>query len=439
MAKKGDINLTLEDIKKENPLITIIKKGKIPVIRFSNKGFQNYKQVNYFVEKEDSEITDLFYGRGCFVHIGGVQANSISCWHCKETLNIGYVEPKEKIYITYNANKNDSSFKYMTAKERFNTSLDLYEKEYKKLDGKYNSYLNLENFDFYTEAIVDSTRIKSVIKIEPKDFPILIKYCNDDYFKIYHIENLFSCIDALDIKFKQLINYNEDNLFDYDFFNNQMTLKFFSDYFGKKTLPNNYILEFLKKRKILDEKINKYLKIQKIFKGDINIFYNLNYIHIMVKSNLSFSYDIDNQIFKICYVGINVKKNNLSLRECIFSEKKITYIFCHIFYMIYDFLKEYRYFEIPEKIKIIHNLYLMEKDLNKNRYKYNFEDNIIYIYFKSFIIEYHYDFDDIIIQKNKNEFFYPDNYFENNLDDTDKKLLLKINFLKKIIAKFRNL
>ena len=91
MAKKGTIKV---DILKENPLLTILKNGKVPIVRIAKKGFQNYNQFRFFYEQIDwdnnrkdfrkickKSVDDILNGerpsKGCFVQIGGIQGQFI--------------------------------------------------------------------------------------------------------------------------------------------------------------------------------------------------------------------------------------------------------------------------------------------------------------------------------------------------------------------------
>ena len=98
MAKKN--TLFKVDIREENPLKTILKNGKIPVVRVNKTGFQNYKQDGYRKSRENLFKDDLILKKGCFVHIGGIRGTYVSGAHYNENINIGYIEPNTEVFST---------------------------------------------------------------------------------------------------------------------------------------------------------------------------------------------------------------------------------------------------------------------------------------------------------------------------------------------------
>lgn len=185
MARKGNIEV---DIKKENPLITIINAGKIPVVRLGKTGFQNFKQDKYFDNRADGAYKDKrISGRGCFVSILGVQGNYVCGGHYGEAIHIGYLEPDEKVFSTYYFDKKKNGFCYTTADERFKAAKLEYDTYTKKVED--DSY-DLDDFDIYSEAIVDATKIKKAMVIKPNEYHLLFPYVNDGAFRIFTAETL---------------------------------------------------------------------------------------------------------------------------------------------------------------------------------------------------------------------------------------------------------
>ncbi len=101
MARKGEI---IANIRKENPILTIINAGKIPVVRLGNTGFQNFKQDKYFSNYCSGAYSDKKSKenkRGCFVSLLGVQGNYVCGGHYGEAIHIGYLEPDDIVFSTH--------------------------------------------------------------------------------------------------------------------------------------------------------------------------------------------------------------------------------------------------------------------------------------------------------------------------------------------------
>lgn len=167
------------DLGKENPLKTILDNGKIPCVRFGTTGFQNYKQKGYF----ERHNFDYNGERGCFVHIGGVHGTYVCGGHFGETLNIGYIEPNEIIFCPYSSNTKKVAY-LTTAKERFEEAKANYE-EKDKLN------FDSDDLDLFSEAIVDSKKIKKVCEIPCSQYGLLLKYTDYDDISILNSLDLF--------------------------------------------------------------------------------------------------------------------------------------------------------------------------------------------------------------------------------------------------------
>lgn len=188
MARKGTI---VVDIKKENPLLTIIKAGKIPVVRLAEKGFQNYKQKSYFTNYKDGEYIDSKCNEtqeGCFVSLAGVQGNYVCGGHYGEAIHIGYLEPNDIVFSTHTFSNKNGYYCELTAKERFEQIQDTYEVFQR---GVKNDNWDPDDFDLYSEAIVDSKKIRKVMIIEPNEYQLMLPYCKDGLFRIFDEETIF--------------------------------------------------------------------------------------------------------------------------------------------------------------------------------------------------------------------------------------------------------
>ena len=98
MARKN--TLFDVDITEENPLITIVNHGKIPIVEMQNVQFRRFKAVSLF-EKHDKWIevckkNGINYVTYC--NIGGFHGVDFSHWMIMENINIGYVEPDTLVF-----------------------------------------------------------------------------------------------------------------------------------------------------------------------------------------------------------------------------------------------------------------------------------------------------------------------------------------------------
>lgn len=123
MARKN--TLFEVDIAKENPLITIIKYGKIPVVQVTDYAPFRNKKVEYWYKQEDwtAEETKQYNNlivehkkKGLhnvtYCNIGGYHGTNFSgCDHVPLNINVGYIEPDELVY-------DETSKTYITAKRK---------------------------------------------------------------------------------------------------------------------------------------------------------------------------------------------------------------------------------------------------------------------------------------------------------------------------------
>lgn len=186
MATKGNI---VVDIKKENPLLTIIKAGKIPVVRLAKTGFQNFKQKRYFTDYRGGEYKEQkSVEKGCFVSILGVQGNYVCGGHYGESIHIGYLEPDETVFSTHFFDNSKNLYCAQTAKERFESAKKAYEIYQKGVNGE---NWDPDDFDLYSEAIVDSKTVKKALVIQPNEYQYLLPYCKDGMFRIFDEQTIF--------------------------------------------------------------------------------------------------------------------------------------------------------------------------------------------------------------------------------------------------------
>lgn len=274
MAKKGCISV---DVKKENPLLTIIKAGKIPVVRLSDKGFQNYKQKGYFenhnsgIHKDDYEKCQ----KGCFVSLLGVQGNYVCGSHYGEAIHIGYIEPNDIVFSTHTYHKKKDDYCYQTAKERFDSAILSYNEYWKEVEER---GCDPDDYDIYSEAIVDTKKIRKVMVIDAKDYGSIVPYCNDGMYKIFRDEILFCHLIWENCLSEELMNHmswvvkDEHHLYYkdkevYDMMDNSYYKKLILEEF-----VNFYTVgKFLRDEEFyitLQEKLIKYAEMMKPYQND---------------------------------------------------------------------------------------------------------------------------------------------------------------------------
>ena len=179
--KKPYIKINLDQ---ENPLKTIAKMGKIPVIRRSKDGFHNYDQKEYF-DHYSAKFKDTAPPKGCFCLLGGIFG------HWKESLHIGFVELDTPVVDTY-AFDDKLGWKWVTAKERYEDAMKTFIHDF---NCGINTAYDLEDFELSEEAIIDSKYITHVATIKYEDYYKLIRFANDSMNTLFEGISLFDCIE----------------------------------------------------------------------------------------------------------------------------------------------------------------------------------------------------------------------------------------------------
>lgn len=391
------------DIKKENPLKTIIKNGKVPVVRIANDGFKTHDQTK-FNESYKEELNGLVIPDGCFVEVGGIQGRYVSGWHINEPLHIGFMEPDTNIFVTYPAAKKSTlkKFSFTTAKERLSDIEIGYKESFPDEISIITTDMPLEDFDLQTEAIVKAEDVTDVLTVYPKDFYLFLPYMNDGYLRLLCLDNIFTEVltdnglssDFLSFigeenyytereQFKDTtISYDSDGNIDYryfdDFFNynstfQKMILKEFESFYLKK--PHIYTSDTIKDFKETWKRFNKWkLESKKwkhclISKAKINI--SENYFKVFFSLNLYFG----NNPEKIESIDFSLYKGNLLINVCKENPKYKE-----------EFYKTFRNsnYEIKEPKYIEENLTV--NDLFKNKYRFFMYDflSLFNYYYKEF-------------------------------------------------------
>ncbi len=213
MARKN--TLFEVDITKENPLITIVKHGKIPVVEMQQIPFKRHKAVRLF--EKDKRWIECCKENGInyvsYCNIGGFHGVHFSHWMIMENINIGYVEPEDIVFdLTSNA--------IISAKRKLESVKNAWKSLLKKESeedisyGKW-SWFN-EHFADFQHVCVDTKAIRTVHTIHRADFKSYVPYIKDGYLGIGCIEDLFTTLwneELFDKKFLEHIDapdfYNE--------------------------------------------------------------------------------------------------------------------------------------------------------------------------------------------------------------------------------------
>lgn len=272
MARKN--TLFEVDITKENPLITIVKHGKIPVVQVKyGVPFQN-KKVEYWhktdVDSKDEEkhrceaIIKRHKEKGLhnitYCNIGGFHGTHFSHWYILDDIHIGYVEPEELVY-------DKTSKTYISAERKFESvknawvSLLKRENEEDITYGKW-SWFN-EHYADFQDVWCDSKNIKKVLTIKTDSFLSLLPYVNDGYLSLCCVEDIFHSMNYEMLDDKYLFHIEEHDL------DIQWDLKRERDYklgdcIDRRTHIFDYLWDFTEfyneyKRRVLEEFCNFYI------------------------------------------------------------------------------------------------------------------------------------------------------------------------------------
>lgn len=449
MARKN--TLFDVDITKENPLITIVNHGKIPVVQINDVPFYNKKVEYLYSAPEETneericrykEIIRNHKEKGLtnitYCNIGGFHGNDFSHWHCSlRNINIGYVEPDELVY-------DQTSRTYITAARKFQSvknawfSLLKKEKEEDIVYGKW-SYFN-EHFADFQEVWLDSKHIKKVLTVTTNNFLVLLPYVNDGYLSLNCVEDIFhSMTDDLDEKY--LIHINETNL--EKEWEDKCDRDYEHDYIDRRTFIFDYFWDYTEfydeyKRKALEEFYRHYSGKQFKYDNDhfaklkANICNYYTYLKNYKSSNEKidlYNTDITDFWFSENYLRIELwyrkdrysskiftimlKNNVLSVTDgkyysdYYYSEKEFflnevrpaMYEFLIIFQKFCDTFKDLYIIEYPEILQKIDKYRKLEESLRDKGYDYSVNDieNILTVFEEDFQIEYNLVLKDAVI------------------------------------------
>lgn len=466
---EGNMEINIE---KENPLITILKNGKIPVVRISNEGFKNYNQEQYKNSRLEASKVTNFPTEGCFVHIGGIQGTYVSGNHFGEAINIGYIEPEEEVFKTYPCSyKRKKRFCYEKARKRFNDVKYGYYEYLKENECKNSEFLRgmaLEDFDLLTEAIVDASKVTPVLKLSNTDTRIL-KYCNQDYLRLFCVEPVFyNCMKQLD---KKLLNHfgttelteSEINLINDNSLYRCLWLEEFHHYSVNKSFKysSSYVISFKNKLIAFQNYIEELKQKYKAIYLELSVRENLNCLFISLDSYIGSYVGLKFEYFNEDIIFEKIQKNSKYYDELLRNMASKDYSTCKspkfisskvqkedlyndnlkpLFYIVADIYDEYtelfrEYYDIKKSpmLELLNKLRILEEALKDYSYKLIPEDGgKILVQTNNFSLEYSLVLrDGILIIENSEKVFY-------NLDDLticDIKVRKEIEDLVNIITK----
>lgn len=449
MARKN--TLFDVDITKENPLITIVNHGKIPVVQVNDTAFYNKKVEQWYRTYEGMDVktvnkwqkiirnhTERGLTNITYCNIGGFHGNDFSHWSCPlRNINIGYVEPDELVY-------DQTSRTYITAGRKFQSvknawfSLLKNEKEEDIMYGKW-SYFN-EHFADFQEVWLDSKHIKKVLTVTTDNFLVLLPYVNDGYLSLNCVEDIFhSMTDDLDEKY--LIHINETNLekeledkcdrdyehdyidrrtfiFDYfwdytefyDEYKRKALEEFYRHYSGKRfKYDNDHFAKlkanicnyytYLKNYKSSNEKIDLYnTDITDFWFSEKYLRIKLRYCKERYSSNV-FTIMLNDRSLSVIK-GIYYSDYNYSEKEIFLNEvRPVMYEFLIIFQRFCDTFKDLYMVEYPEVLRKLEKYKKLEESLRDKGYDYSVNDieNILTVFEEDFQIEYNLVLKDAVI------------------------------------------
>lgn len=432
MARKN--TLFDVDITKENPLITIINHGKIPVIDMQDVQFRRYKVDSIFIDSKNwlkkCKQNNICYVSSC--NIGGFHGVDFSHWMIMENINIGYIEPDTLVF-------DNTSNAVVTAKRKLQSVKKAWDSLLKKEDendiayGKW-SWFN-EHFANFQSVWVDNKAIKKVWTIPTTNFKSYLPYMKDGYLGIGCVNDLFHSLwneKLFDKEYLEHIDapnfYEEWNKkvdrdcsdshyyvnyeFNHDFMehNSEYQRRVFEEllnhYTGK---PYFYTRKYFQKYKSASVKFHDYLKGWSSKDGNVTRGYNYGLNDWLFSENYLNTYFHYQESIQIQFWDgkLYIRKNDYSYHSIDLSTDEIfqnkyrycMYEFLKLFDTFYEMFKELYKIEYPSILRQVEKYKKLEDLLKQNmcQYEANDIDNIIVILEKDFQIEYNLILKDVVI------------------------------------------
>lgn len=433
MARK---NILFEvDITKENPLITIVNHGKIPVVEMQDVQFRRFKAEPLF-EKHDDKWVEVCKKNGInyvtYCNIGGFHGVDFSHWMIMENINIGYVEPDTLVFDKTSGAVVTAKRKLQSVKNAWNSLLKK-ENENDIAYGKWSWFT--EHFADFQSVCVDIKAIKKVLTIPTTNFKSYLPYMKDGYLGIGCANDLFYSLwneelfdgdyldhidapnfyeewdkkvdrDCSDSRFYIYYEFNHDFMENNSGYKRRILEDLLNHYTGNKYF---YTREYFQKYKLLSTKFHDYIKRWNGKEWGVTCGYNYGFNNWYFSENYLntyFHYRNDLQI-QFWDGKLYVRKNSGYLKHVDLSTEEIfqnnyrycMYEFLNVFDVFYEMFKELYTIEYPSILKQVKKYMRLEDLLRQNNLQYEVKDidNIIAISEKDFQIEYNLVLKDAVI------------------------------------------
>ena len=432
MARKN--TLFDVDITEENPLITIVNHGKIPIVEMQNVQFRRFKAVSLF-EKHDKWIevckkNGINYVTYC--NIGGFHGVDFSHWMIMENINIGYVEPDTLVF-------DNTSGAVVTAKRKLQSVKNAWDSLLKKENendiayGKWSWFT--EHYADFQNVCVDIKAIKKVWTIPTTNFKSYLPYMKDGHLGIGCVNDLFHSLwneelfdrdyldhidapnfyeewnkkvdrDCSDGRYYVYYEFNHDFMEQNSEYQRRIFEELLNHYTGKSYL---YTREYFQKYKSTSIKFHEYLKGWNAKDRNVTRGYNYGFNDWFFSENYLNTYFHYRESIQIQFWDgkLYVRKiandyQHIELeRETIFQNKYryCMYEFLELFDTFYEMFNEFYEIEYPSILRQVEKYKKLEDMLKQNMYQYevNDIDNIIVILEDGFQIEYNLVLKDAVI------------------------------------------
>ena len=213
------------DLNTENPLVTILKNGLIPVVKVcyerEDKGFENTSMFE-FLERVNSNCYDfdsrnldleIIPDKGCFVYVGGIKGDDIID---SDILGfcIGGVYPTEEVLNICSIN--NSPLSKVNIYDKYKELYDYYLKNFKKDDIIVdNNSRKIAEIDKFSRVIIDSNKVCNGFFLGADEFYKLFDISFDGFLTLGPFNVLFeSAFYEKGIPSKLLFSWGVD-LYDY--------------------------------------------------------------------------------------------------------------------------------------------------------------------------------------------------------------------------------
>ncbi len=392
------------DLTKENPLVTILKNGYIPVAKicfrdddkeFKNEGlFDFYKKIKidfYDLNGRQNKGINLknIPSEGCFGYVGGVYGFDLDSFEPFYGIKFCALKPETFVLNTY-TDKRDSlkSLEKITAKEKYLYCLNKYNYLKDFIDRRNNlkEYEKgiLLTADYTRKIIFDEKDIEFSYYLSSKDFPKLMDISFDGFLNLSQFDNFVTSIfDFGNIPLPVINSYgfsfkefeDKDNRIKfidsvlYDSVQREIAIKALKEYTEEGEIKT-FLSEYIKERNILMDKKDEFV-IDKLS------FYSENFMGIQLSFKTTTYFRRD---FKISLDVCNNKSTfhisgkegkGLETFSDLFSieNKEYVYKISKVYMDISNIIKKYLPdYIVCKDVEMLYELYLLEQDFQNIGY-----------------------------------------------------------------------